>query len=100
MSVTNTISNLFGTRVASGSRQMAGRVRKGVAVVAAVGAFAFAAPALASADVTPAGVATPAAAAASSVEGPTIITEGSGNVFIGNMVVTTPGTALVTRVTG
>jgi hypothetical protein len=100
MSVTNTISSMFRTRVASGSHQTASRVRKGVAVVAAVGAFAFAAPALASADVTPAGAATPAVAAASSVEGPTIITEGSGNVFIGNMVVTTPGTALVTRVTG
>jgi K+ transporter len=94
MSVTNTISNLFGTRVASGSNRTASRVRKGVAVLAAAGAFAFAAPALASADVTP------AVAAASSVEGPTIITEGSGNVFIGNTVVTTPGTALVTRVTG
>ena len=94
MSVTNTISSMFRTRVASGSHQTASRVTKGVAVVAAVGAFAFAAPAMASADVTP------AAAAASGVVGPTIITEGSGNVFIGNTVVTAPGSAEVTRVTG
>ena len=90
MSAIDTISSLFRTRVASGSRQTASRVTKGVAVVAAVGAFGFAAPsAWASVDPTSAG------AAASSVVGPTIITEGSGNVFIGNTVVTTPGMAVV-----
>jgi hypothetical protein len=57
--------------------------------------LAFAAPAAwASADVTP------AAATASTVDGPTIITEGSGNVFIGNTIVTSAGTALVTTAAG
>jgi hypothetical protein len=68
-----------------------------VALVATVGTLAFAAPAAwASGDVTPAAAATPVAATASSVDGPTIITEGSGNVFIDNTIVTAPGTALVT----
>ena len=91
----NTISSRFNPRVASARHHAASRVTTGVAVVAAVGAFGFAAPAArASADATPAG------AAAATVVGPTIITEGSGNVFIGNTIVTTPGTALVTAATG
>jgi hypothetical protein len=95
MSAINTISSRFRPRVASGSHQTAGRVTKGVAVVAAVGAFGVAAPAAwASADATPAGAAAP------TVVGPTIITEGSGNVFVGNTIVTSAGTALVTTATG
>jgi hypothetical protein len=95
MSAINTITSAFRPRVASASHRTASRVTKGVAVVAAVGAFGFAAPAAwASADATPAG------AAAAIVVGPTIITEGSGNVFIGNTIVTAAGTAVVTTATG
>jgi hypothetical protein len=94
MSAITTMSSRLHPRVAGGSHQTARRVTKGVAVVAAAGAFVFAAPAAwASADATPAG------AAVRAVVGPTIITEGSGNVFIDNTIVTSAGSAVVTTAT-
>ena len=94
MSAINTISNQFRPRVAGGSRQSAGLTKR-VAVVAAVSVLGFAIPAAsASADATPVGAAVPA------VVGPTVITEGSGNVFNGSTVVTSAGPAVVTTAAG